>query len=117
MAENTMFSKWHGLDRKEITWGPQIDASKCTGCGLCVVTCGEKRNVFAYDREKKKAVVLFQENCMVGCNNCAVGCLWDAITFPQNEEYVRNLAKKIPQEALTNEIKAKLEANPGLLFE
>ncbi|MGC8705350.1 MAG: 4Fe-4S dicluster domain-containing protein [Athalassotoga sp.] len=116
MAED-MFSKWHGLDRKKINWGPVIDPNKCTGCGLCVVTCGEKRNVFGYDPVNKKAVVLFQERCMVGCNNCQVGCLWNAITFETDEEYIRNLAKTIPPEQIQKELKAKLEANPDLVIE
>ncbi len=116
MAED-MFAKWHGLDRKDIKWGPVIDPNKCTGCGLCVVTCGEKRNVFGYDVDKKKAVVLFQDRCMVGCNNCQVGCLWNAITFETDEEYIRETAKKIPVDQIQKEIKAKLEANPDLVVE
>ena len=117
MAEASMFDKWHGLDRKSISWGPIVDASKCTGCGLCVVTCGEKRNVFGFDVDKKKSVVMLEDHCMVGCNNCAVGCLWDAISFPNNDDYVRELAKRIPKEALAKELKAKLEANPELVFD
>ncbi len=68
----TPFAIWHGMERKNIDWHPTVDESKCTGCGLCVVTCGEKRNVFGYDLERSKSVVMFPENCMVGCNNCGV---------------------------------------------
>lgn len=116
MAED-MFAKWHGLDRKKINWGPVIDPDKCTGCGLCVVTCGEKRNVFGFDVDKNKAVVMFKDHCMAGCNNCKVGCLWDAISFEKDAEYIRGIAKTIPQEQITKELKAKLEANPDLVIE
>lgn len=61
---------WHGKSRSDINWHPIVDPKKCTGCGMCVVTCGEKRNVFGYDRRLRKAVVLNPDNCMVGCNNC-----------------------------------------------
>ncbi|MCG1667101.1 MAG: ferredoxin family protein [Thermoplasmata archaeon] len=88
------FQSWHGLERKEIKWYPSIDANKCTGCGLCVVTCSEKRNVFGYDNNKKKAVVLFPYNCMIGCNNCQISCVWNAITFPELSS-VRKLSKNL----------------------
>lgn len=107
------FSKWHGLDRGRIEWHPTIDEKRCTGCGLCVVTCGEKRNVFGYDRERRKAVVLTPNNCMVGCVNCMVGCLWNAISFPEPES-VRALAKSLAPTALDRELEQKLSENPGL---
>ena len=59
---------------------------------MCVVQCSERRNVFGYDEERRKAVVLVPENCMVGCNNCQIACLWDAITFPSISE-VRGLLR------------------------
>jgi hypothetical protein len=34
---------------------------------MCVVQCSERRNVFGYDEERRKAVVIVPENCMVGC--------------------------------------------------
>ncbi|MEM0155220.1 MAG: 4Fe-4S dicluster domain-containing protein [Thermoplasmataceae archaeon] len=108
------FAIWHGVPRSGIHWEPSIDVDRCTGCGLCVVTCGEKRNVFGYDFERKKAVVMYPENCMVGCNNCTVSCLWGAITHPDVSE-VRELSKKLPMDLLKKELNKKLEANPGLL--
>ena len=111
------FSKWHGIDRTTIEWGPKIDPEKCTGCGLCVVTCGERRNVFGYDVEAKKAVVMAPLHCMVGCDNCAMGCLWDAITFPDDTEYVRRLSRSIPKHQIALELEKKLQDNPLLVVE
>jgi NAD-dependent dihydropyrimidine dehydrogenase PreA subunit len=91
------FSNWYGIKRAEIHWYPDINIDKCTGCGLCVVTCSEKRNVFGYDKEKKKAFVLFPYNCMVGCNNCQVSCMWNAISFPDFAE-----VKKLSMYVLEN---------------
>jgi Fe-S-cluster-containing dehydrogenase component len=111
------FAKWHGIDRTTIEWGPKIDATKCTGCGLCVVTCGEKRNVFGFDPNSKKAVVMYPQHCMVGCDNCAMACLWDAISFPHDDEYVKVLSRKINKEQITKELDKKLTENPGLVIE
>lgn len=85
------FSKWKGLDRREIEWYPIIDENKCIGCGMCVTSCG--RNVFSFDSERNKAIVANPYNCMVGCTTCSVYCLQDAISFP-DKEYVRNLIRK-----------------------
>jgi ferredoxin len=119
--ESNQFSTWHGMDRAEIDWHPTIDEDRCVGCGLCVVTCGEKRNVFGYDHEKRKAVVMFPNNCMVGCINCMVGCincmvgcLWNAISFPDTET-VKSLTRDLPEEALAKELVQKLERNPELV--
>ncbi len=38
------FAYWKGIPREEIDWHPTVDESKCTGCGMCVTSCG--RNVF-----------------------------------------------------------------------
>ena len=114
---NPEFSKWHGIDRKLINWGPKIDVNKCVGCGMCVVQCSERRNVFGYDEERRKAVVLVPENCMVGCNNCQIACLWDAITFPSISE-VRELAKKLVASGrIKEELNVKLQQNPHLIIE
>ena len=114
---NPEFSKWHGIDRKLINWGPKIDVNKCVGCGMCVVQCSERRNVFGYDEEGRKAVVLVPENCMVGCNNCQIACLWDAIAFPSISE-VRELAKKLVVSGrIKEELNVKFQQNPHLIIE
>jgi len=114
---NPEFGKWHGIDRKTINWGPKIDVNKCVGCGMCVVQCSERRNVFGYDEQRRKAVVLVPENCMVGCNNCQIACLWDAITFPSILE-IRELAKKLVASGrIKEELDVKLQQNPHLIIE
>ncbi len=85
------FSKWKGVDRTKIDWHPTIDESKCTGCGMCVTSCG--RNVFDFDREKNKSVVARPYNCMVGCTSCETWCIFDAISFP-DRQYVKDLIKE-----------------------
>jgi NAD-dependent dihydropyrimidine dehydrogenase PreA subunit len=108
------FSIWHGIKRSEIGWNPTIDEKKCTGCGLCIVTCSEKRNVFGFDKERRKAVVMLPENCMVGCINCMVGCLWNAISFP-NEQPVKDMVRSLTKEMLEKELNDKISMNPELV--
>lgn len=117
MADNNVgnpFATWHGMDRKSINWHPTIDVDKCTGCSLCVVTCGEKRNVFGYDSGKRKAVVMFPDNCMVGCNNCGVACLFNAITFP-DVSYLKSVLESVPRDQMQKELQKKINDNRSLL--
>lgn len=85
------FAKWKGISREEINWNPEIDESKCVGCGMCVTSCG--RNAFDFDKEKNKAIVARPLQCMVGCTSCEVWCTLKAISFP-DKEYVREIIKK-----------------------
>ena len=85
------FVKWKGIPREEISWNPTIDPLKCTGCGMCFTSCG--RNVFDFDSTDKKAVVARPLQCMVGCTTCKVTCLFNAISFP-DQNYVKDLMKK-----------------------
>ena len=85
------FAKWKGISRKEINWSPKIDEKKCTGCGMCITSCG--RNVFDFDKEKNKSIVARPNNCMVGCTSCETWCIFNAISFP-DRQYVKDLIKK-----------------------
>ncbi len=89
---------WHGIPRDEIDWHPTVIDERCIGCGLCVTSCG--RNVFAFDYETKKAVVINPLHCMVGCSTCGTICSQDALEFP-SQGYIRHLIKekKILREA------------------
>ncbi len=88
------FSKWMGIDRKKIEWYPIVDEKNCVGCGMCILICG--RNVFGYDAEKRKSMVVNPYNCMVGCDNCSVYCPANAISFPQENrrEFIQSLIRK-----------------------
>jgi NAD-dependent dihydropyrimidine dehydrogenase PreA subunit len=88
------YAKWKGIPREEIEWAPIIDESKCVGCGMCFTTCG--RDVFDYDKERKKAIVARPMQCMVGCTSCEVWCVFNAISFPDKQrvrDFIKN--KKI----------------------
>lgn len=84
------FAEWKSIDRTEIDWAPEVDKDQCTGCGMCVTSCG--RNVFDYDWKQEKAVVARPNQCMVGCTSCQTWCIYDAISFPE-PEYVKNIIK------------------------
>jgi len=88
------FSKWWGIDRREIEWYPVIDEKKCIGCGICTIICG--RNVFEFDFKKNKSKVKNPYNCMVGCNNCGVYCPSGAISFSQRNRrgFIQKLLKR-----------------------
>lgn len=49
------YAFWKGVPREEIDWHPYIDKNKCTGCGMCVTSCG--REVFTYDKKEKKRLL------------------------------------------------------------
>lgn len=85
------FAMWKGIPREKIDWHPTIDESKCTGCGMCITSCGRK--VFDFDANKGKSVVARPLQCMVGCTSCKVWCVFDAISFP-DPQYVRDLIKE-----------------------
>lgn len=84
------YATWKGIPREEISWHPSIDESRCTGCGMCVTSCG--REVFGYDVSRKKALVAKPLQCLVGCTSCEAWCVFEAISFP-DEAYVRELIK------------------------
>lgn len=112
--QESSFAVWHGINRSNIEWHPVVDEEKCVGCGLCVVTCSEKRNVFGFDPKSKKAVVLYPDNCMVGCDNCRVACLWNAISFPDSTQ-IRQLADSLVKSGkISKELDAKINAGRGV---
>ncbi len=82
--------KWHGVDRLELNWSPSVDLDKCTGCGLCLLSCGNA--VFKWDASDNRPIVAAEKNCVVGCTTCAKVCPEDAITFPSDPKtFVRKV--------------------------
>jgi len=109
------FAKWKGVPREEIKWSPKIDEKKCTGCGMCITSCG--RNIFDFDKEKNKSVVARPNNCMVGCTSCEVWCIFDAISFP-DKKIVEDLIKekgllKIAKKELEEKLSPKSCSSTG----
>lgn len=82
---------WYGIPRDSIHWNPTVNTDACIGCGTCATTCG--RQVYRFDFDLKKAVVLNPTQCMVGCTTCGNLCPTQAITFPDPNEVRRALAR------------------------
>ena len=99
-------NSWHGIPRTQIQWFPTVAVEGCNGCGLCATSCG--KNVYAFDYEANKPVVVAPESCTVGCTTCAALCTQDAIEFP-SLGYVHQVIKK--NKVLT-QAKNMLRANP-----
>ncbi len=56
----------------------RIDSVLCNGCGMCVKSC--PADVIRMDKENKKAVVKYPQDCVVCCW-CLVERHQDAIVF------------------------------------
>lgn len=52
----------------------KLDASKCTGCGICIEVC--PHNVFSINN--KKSEIVDRDACME-CGACAKNCRFSAI--------------------------------------
>ena len=91
-------NQWHGIPREEILWYPTVISERCSGFGMCVTSCG--RNVYAFDYDANKPVVVQPLMCMVGCTTCATICTRDAIEFPSTG-YIRQVirGKKLQRQA------------------
>ncbi len=85
------YATWKGAPREKIDWHPTIDESRCTGCGMCVTSCG--REVFDFDAARSKAVVARPLHCVVGCSSCESWCVFGAISFPDKQR-VRDFIKE-----------------------
>lgn len=53
-----------------------IDLQRCNGCGICVLSC--PADVLRLENTIKKAIVKYQEDCVVCCW-CVVECPRDAV--------------------------------------
>jgi len=90
MSLDKKFAFWKEIPREEISWNPQIDPLHCSGCGMCVTSCG--RGVFGFDVQTNKATVENPLHCMVGCKSCQSWCVFNAIGFPE-DQVVKDLIK------------------------
>jgi ferredoxin len=57
---------------------PQIDASRCSGCGRCVAACPEKIISLEVDGYRKHAEIVNIERC-TSCGRCLLNCPVEAI--------------------------------------
>lgn len=73
---------WHGIKRNKFKWHPVIDYSKCTNCGLCILSCGA--SVYSWSPSQNKVFIINPENCVIGCTTCGKVCPKNAITFPED---------------------------------
>jgi NAD-dependent dihydropyrimidine dehydrogenase PreA subunit len=56
----------------------QIDLELCNGCGICVSSC--PADVIRMDKESKKAVIRYPQDCIICCW-CLAECSQKAILF------------------------------------
>lgn len=59
--------------RARAKWLPDIDTTRCTGCGWCVAACPEHVLTLARSGWRKTAVLTDADAC-TGCTKCAVKC-------------------------------------------
>ena len=104
------FAMWKGVPREQIEWHPIIDERKCTGCGMCATSCG--RDVFGFDKAKRKAVVAHPLQCLVGCTSCESWCIFEAIRFPDKQR-VRDFIREKRLLATAKKQLEKIFSPPG----
>jgi len=97
----------HGILRSSIDWQPEIDQSKCIGCGLCVTTCGRK--VYKFDYENKRSKVVNPKNCVVACQTCANLCPVGAISFSKGETTRKKAQRIVKEFNVLPKVKKELE--------
>ena len=60
---------------------PEIDPTRCTGCGWCVAVCGPHVLSLQTAPNWQKTSALHDEAGCTGCALCAVKCPFDAIAM------------------------------------
>jgi len=82
-------ASYMGIPREDIPWFPTIDPEKCTNCGACKDFC--TNDVFALGETSTR--VANPLNCVVGCSTCTRICPADAVSFPDQKEFVETLKR------------------------
>lgn len=104
--------KWHGVERLKYEWFPVINYELCTGCGMCLLTCGN--SVFAWSANNNTPVIANPSSCVLGCTTCGKLCPEDAITFQGDpKEFVEKLIREnrmFPE--VRRELDDRLKAHP-----
>jgi len=103
---------WHGVDRTLIDWHPAIDLGKCTGCGMCLLTCGN--DVFRMSKALNRPLVQNPGKCVIGCTTCGKLCPESAISFPSDpKQFVKGLILKYKiYPKVKEDLKARIEKFP-----
>lgn len=78
-----------GVPKEKIGWYPEIDHSRCSGCGECVEFCDNG----VFEMRDGRPVVVEPLNCVVGCDSCRKVCPADAIIFPAKEKLVEKVKR------------------------
>ncbi len=82
--------------RKKLAWFPTINYNVCIMDLACVNYC--PHDVFDWDPETGRPVVVRPDNCVPGCDICAEGCKKHAISLPTKES-VRAALRQVRGEA------------------
>jgi ferredoxin len=61
-------------------WLPDIDSSRCTGCGWCVAACDLHLLSLEVVQWRKSSTLHDADRC-TGCSDCAVTCPFHVITM------------------------------------
>jgi ferredoxin len=62
---------------------PQVDSSRCTGCGWCVAAC--PLHLLSLERIGwKKSAVVHDSAACTGCKKCEFKCLFKVITVERH---------------------------------
>lgn len=72
---------------------PVINAQRCTGCKTCIKHC--KNDVLAFDRSTRNIRVKGSNGCLAECRTCARVCPTGAVSFPDEEAFVRYLHNRL----------------------
>ncbi|MEM0161276.1 MAG: 4Fe-4S binding protein [Thermoplasmata archaeon] len=84
---------WHTIDRAQFSWAPSINSETCTGCGLCLLSCGN--GVFGWNEKDSMPIVQNPGSCVLGCTTCGKLCPENSITFPEDpKKFIMSLITK-----------------------